>query len=59
MAKTKKKEEINVTVPDISGIVTVIGTEASKFLKTGNEYQVSAKHAETLRKKGAAILKEN
>jgi len=59
MAKKVKKEEVSESMPELSGMVTVIGTEASKHLKTGVEYKVSAKLAKTLIKKGSAILKEN
>jgi hypothetical protein len=34
--------------------VIVIGTEASKFLKTGKEYEVTIIHAKTLVKNGQA-----
>ena len=52
MGKFEKK----VTSGD--DIVTVIGTEKSKYMKTGKEYQVSRDLAKTLVKNGQANYKK-
>lgn len=49
------KEEKVIDTP--KGNVIVIGTNKSQFLKTGKEYPVTSELAQTLIKKGAAILK--
>lgn len=56
MGKATKKAE--VTVPEMSGMVTLIGN-GSCHLKNGKEYVVSAVHAEILIKKGAGELKQS
>ncbi len=55
MAKTTKKTE--VTVPELSGMVTLIGNGTMQ-LKKGWEYTVTAEHAKTLIKKGAGEVKQ-
>ena len=49
----KKKVDDN----DPYEIVIVVGTEKSKYLATGKEYEVTRKHSENLIKNGAATLK--
>ena len=56
MAKATKKAE--VTVPELSGMVTLIGN-GTCHLKKDKEYPVSAVHAEILIKKGAGELKQS
>jgi len=55
MAKQTTKKE--VTVPDLSGMVTLIGTGVFS-MKKGVEYTVTATHAKTLIKKGAGEVKQ-
>lgn len=42
----------------LTGLVTVIATDSAKYMKLGNEYEVSAQLAQTLIKKGSVILKK-
>lgn len=51
MAQKKK-------IDDKTVIVTVYGTEKSKYLETGKDYEVTKAHAETLIKKGQASAKK-
>ena len=55
MAKQTKKTE--VTVPELSGMVTLIGN-GTCHLKNGVEYTVTAEHAKTLIAKGAGEVKQ-
>jgi len=55
MAKQTTKKE--VTVPELSGMVTLIGN-GTCHLKKDVEYTVTAEHAKTLIKKGAGKVKQ-
>lgn len=56
-AKTviKSKPEVPKT---LKGLVVVVGTEKSQYMKTGKEYEVSPILANTLVKSGHATLKK-
>lgn len=54
MPKQAKQKE-TVTIPELSGMVTVIGTDETPHLKTGQEYEVSAQLAKNLIAKGAKL----
>jgi len=41
--------------PVLTGKVIVIGTDKTVFLKTGQEFEVSAEHAKALIKAGAIL----
>ena len=61
MAKVIKTKEIVKEVainPATSRNVIIIGTELSQYLKTGKEYLVNSKLANTLVQKGSAIYKQ-
>lgn len=55
MAKNKEEPK-NVIIP--SGMVTVIGTGKSKYLKKDISFEVTSELAATLIKKGGVILKD-
>lgn len=56
MAKATKNKKEEVTIPAMSGVVTLIGN-GTCHLKKGKEYTVTASQAEILIKKGAGELK--
>lgn len=59
MAESKSviKGQVTPTKKDVT-MVTVIGTEKSKYMITGKEYKVTKSHSENLVRTGHATLKK-
>lgn len=58
MTSSKTVKAQKPKIDNTTGLVPVVGSEKSEFLKTGHVYEVSEKLAETLVKKGSATYKK-
>lgn len=58
MANTSNKEKTVTPSKKDATIISVYGTEKSKYMATGKEYKVTKSHSENLVRTGHATLKK-